>query len=358
MFRSPSVKIALGVVLVLAVLAILHLRHEPGSMDEEAFHRGATQGVARQTLTVAFVPVTCHLTCPVTDFASKTSTTGTEFDALRFTEFPTIAEALTSKKLEAAFLTVPLAMKLREKGVPIKICCLGHRDGSEVMVRKDLPGTSLRDMKGRTFAIPGPYSNENFFLRTLMRQQGLQPDDIKIVVMPPPDMPTALRPGGIDGFVVAEPFCSKAELDGSGRVLYYAKDIWPHYISCALAVHEDLIRDNPEVVQDLVRGIVDSGEWTERNRADAARLVAPYFRQDPKLLNYVLTHPRDRVTYRMLTPGDDEMQRIEDIGIGLGVLKKRIPMSELMDKRFIPKDIVPVKIDMSKLGTVPIAGKS
>ncbi len=348
------------IVCAFAIIAFLHLRgtHSSSGMDTDILHKGTTNDTARQTLTVAFLPVTCHLTCPVTDFASRTTTTGTEFDALRFTDFPTVTDALVSKRIEAAFLTVPLVMKMREQGVPIKICCLGHRDGSEVMIRKDLPAKNLSDMKGMTIAIPGPFSNENFLLRTLMQQQGLQPDDIKVVVMPPPDMPTALGSKAIDGFVVAEPFCSKAELDGSGRVLYYAKDVWPHYISCALAVREDLIQDHPDEVKDLVRGIVDSGEWAETHREDAAKLVAPYFRQNVKILNYVLTHPRDRVSYRMLTPGDDEMQKIEDTGISLGLLKKRTPMSELMDKSFIPKDVVPATIDMTKSGTLTIAGSS
>ena len=84
-------------------------------------------------------------------------------------------------------------------------------------------------------------------------------------------MPAALSAKAIDGFVVAEPFCGKAEMDGYGRVLYYAKDIWPNYISCCLVVHEDLIRDKPDVVRDLVRGIIASGEWAQKNRTDAAQ---------------------------------------------------------------------------------------
>jgi NitT/TauT family transport system substrate-binding protein len=352
-----------AVVAGLVLLGLLRYRTaaRPTSHEEEIYHQAPTTAAAggeRQTLTVAFIPVTCHLTCPVTDFASKTSTTGTEFDALRFSEFPSMVEALRTKKLLAAFLTVPLAMKMREQGVPVKICCLGHRDGSEIMVRKEDTAKSIRDMKGKTIAIPSPFSNENFFLRKLMQDQGLKPDDIDLVVMAPPDMPIALQTKSIGGFVVAEPFCSKAELDGYGRVLYYAKDIWPHYISCALVVHEDLIKDKPDVVRDLVRGIVDSGEWAETHRPDAAKVVAPYFKQNEKLVNYVLTQPPDRVTYRMLTPGDAEMQKIEDMGIALGVLKKRTPMSELMDKRFIPEKAVPAKIDMSKLGTVKILEKS
>ena len=154
------------------------------------------------------------------------------------------------------------------------------------------------------------------------------------------------------GFVVAEPYCSKAELDGSGRVLYYAKDIWKHYISCCLVVHEDLIKEHPDQVRDLVRGIMDSGEWAETHRADAARLVAPYFRQDEKLVNYVLTQPPTRVSYRMLDPTDAEMQKIMDMGIELGMLKKRTPISELMDRDFIPAQIQAANIDMSKLDEV------
>jgi len=299
------------------------------------------------------VPVTCHLTCPVTDYASKTTSTGTEFDAQRFTAFPAIVEALKSKKIEAAFLTVPLAMQLREQNVPVKICCLGHRNGSAIMIQKGDPAKGLNGLRGKTIAIPSPFSNENILLHMLMQKQGLKETDLKIIKMAPPDMATSLAAKAIDGFVVAEPFCSAVEKNGTGRALYYAKDIWPHYISCALVVHEDLIKEKPDVVRDLVRGIVDSGEWAEDNRAEAAKLAAPYFRQDVGLLNYVLTNSKDRVSYRMLTPGDAEMQTIEDMGIQFGILHKRTPMSELMDKSFIPVDVTPIKIDPSKLGTMP-----
>lgn len=348
--------IVAAVVIGVGLLAFFHFHSGPRpavNMDAETQHTAPGGQNARQELTVAFVPVTCHLTCPVTDFASKTTTTGTEFDAKRFTAFPAMVEALKSKQLEAAFLTVPLAMQLREQNVPVKICCLGHRNGSSIMIQKDDPAKTLADMKGKTIAIPSPFSDENILLRMLMQKQGLKDGDINIVKMAPPDMPTSLAAKTIDGFVVAEPFCSAVEQNGTGRTLYSAKDIWPHYISCALVVHEDLIKEKPEVVRDLVRGIVDSGEWAENNRPEAAKLVAPYFRQKVSLLNYVLTHPSDRVSYVDLTPGDAEMQKVEDLAIQFHILHKRIPLSDLMDKSFIPKDIEPIKIDESKIGTIP-----
>jgi NitT/TauT family transport system substrate-binding protein len=353
MGRSKVLLIAGAVFFCFALIVFLRMRslNKPRSHEEEVFHQGP-KGGEKQTLTVAFIPVTCHLTCPVTDYASKTSTTGTRFDALRFTEFPPIVEALRTKKLLAGFLTVPLAMKMREQGAPIKICCLGHRDGSQLVVRKEDTAKDLRGMRGKTIAIPSPFSNENFFMNKLMRDQGMKPEEIKFVVLPPPDMTAALATKAIDGFIVAEPFCGKAEMDGYGRVLYYAKEIWPNYISCCLVVHEDLIKEKPEVVRDLVRGINESGEWTEQNREKAAKLVAPYFRQDEKLLTFILTQPADRVTYRNLNPTDAELQKILDMGISLNFLKKQTPMSELIDRSYIPEKIEPAEIDMSRMSEI------
>jgi len=347
--QNRTVRWTVGVIAAIVLLALLRFKpwQKQIGHEDETIHRGSG-GMARQSLMVAFIPVTCHLTCPITDYASKTSTSGTRFDAQRFTEFPSIVESLKSKKLLAGFLTVPLAMKLREQGVPVKICCLGHRDGSQIMIRKDDPARSLADLKGKTIAIPSYLSNENFVFRKVMEEQGLKPDDIKFLVIPPPDMPTSLAAKAVDGFFVAEPFCAKSEIDGTGRVLYYGKDLWPHYISCCLVVHEDLIKEQPAVVKDLVRGIVESGEWAETNRANAAKLVAPYFRQDTKLLDHILTANPPRVSYRMLNPTDAEMQKVMDIGLQIGQLKKKTPIAELMDRDFIPAEVHPAKVDMAQ----------
>ena len=140
-----------------------------------------------------------------------------------------------------------------------------------------------------------------------------------------------------------KPHAAKAELNGTGRVLYQAKDIWPHFISCVLVVHEDLIKAHPEVVRDLVRGVAESGEWAETHRTEAAHLVAPYYRQDEKLVSFVLNQP-GRVSYRQLTPTDAEMQQIADMALKMGLLKQPVAMSDLIDRQFIPQNIQPAQI--------------
>jgi NitT/TauT family transport system substrate-binding protein len=344
-------RLIIGVILMLSALALLRYRPWNRKTDfiaHDVIHEGSNKTALRE-LTVGYLPVTCHLTCPVTDFASKTTHTNTNFNSRVFSDFPTVVSALEAKQVQATFMIVPLAMKLREQGVPVKICYLGHRDGSEIVVGKNSPIRSLKDLKGKKVAIPSLYSNQNFVIHRLMADFGMKPDDISFIVLPPPDMPTSLASGAIDGYFVGEPFCAKAELDGIGRVLYYARDIWPNFISCALVVHEDLIKNNPEIVRDLVRGIAESGAWAETHRAEAAKLAAPYYRQNEKVLNYVLTSDPKRVSYLMLTPTDEDLQQIQDMGLKMGLLAKRIPMSELINRDFVPLSISPAAIDASKI---------
>jgi len=341
MWQWPFVRWMLGAVLVVAALGIVRLR---------PWHRAGDAGgptaadAARQTLAVGFLPVTCHLTCPVTDYATRTGT-GTRFTSERFTDFPTMVETLKSGRLSATFMIAPLAMKLREQGVRVRIVYLGHRDGSTVMVRSDLPATRLADLAGRTFAIPSKYSNQHLVIRKVMRDQGVDPDSMRFVEMPPPDMPGALASRAIDAYFVGEPHAARAELDGSGRVLYHAKDIWPGFISCVLVVTEELIAEKPELVRDLVRGIAESGEWAEQHRTEAAAVVSPYFRQDEALVRYVLTQPPDRVSYRMLTPTDRELQQIADLGLAAGILEQRLDVTGLVDRQFIPRQVHAARID-------------
>jgi NitT/TauT family transport system substrate-binding protein len=329
-------KVRLGIITVVTLVALTLLHKKPWQLREAAAHG---------ELGVGFLPVTCHLTCPVTDYATKSTTTSTRFISQRYTEFPTVVEALKANKLQATFLLAPLAMVLREQGVPIKIVYLGHRDGSTVMVAKNSTATSLRDLSGKTFARPSKYSNQYLVITKLMEDQGMQPGDINFVDMPPPDMPSALAAGAIDAYFVGEPHAAKAEVSGTGRVLYHAKDIWPRFISCVLVVREELIRDKPEVVADLVRGIAESGEWAEQNRLKAAKVASPYFRQDQKLLEFVLTQPPDRVSYRHLTPTTEDMEMIQRYALKAGILRAPIDLSQLTDLRFIPKTISPAQID-------------
>jgi NitT/TauT family transport system substrate-binding protein len=294
--------------------------------------------VEKRKIIVAYIPVTCQLTCPVTDYISKFTDSGEIFLPRMFQGFPEIKEALISNKVQAAFIVAPLAIALRSQGVPIKVVYLGHRYGSAVVVRKDGPIKSVADMRGHTFAIPSRFSDERLLLFRAMKVSGIKPGEVKMVEMAPPDVSGALAAGAIDGFSMGEPFPSQAEIAGYGKVLFQAREYWPDYMSCILVVRQDLIDSRPEIVQTLVDGIARSGLWLDQGkpyREDAADFVGRYYyRQKPTLLRWALTKPMDRVVYSPLAPRKDDFDMVRDLMIETGVLNKKIEFSEYTDTRF------------------------
>src|SRR3984885_2971569 len=210
---------------------------------------------AKRKITVAYIPVTCQLTCPVTDYISKLSEHGEVFLPRLFQGFPEIKEALISNKVQAAFIVAPLAIALRSQGVPIKVVYLGHRYGSAVVVRKDGPIKTFADMRGRVIAIPSRFSDERLIVFRAMKAFGIKPNEIKMVEMAPPDVAGALAAKAIDAFSMGEPFPSQAEMGGFGRILFQAREYWPDYMSCVLVVRQDMIDQRPAAVQVLVEGM-------------------------------------------------------------------------------------------------------
>jgi len=299
------------------------------------------QPLAKRKITVAYLPVTCQLTCPVTDYISKYSLSGEMFLPKMFQGFPEMKEALISNRVQAAFVVAPLAIALVSQGVPIKVVYLGHRYGSAVVVRKDGPIKTFADMRGRTIAIPSRFSDERLLLFRAMKVWGIKPSEVKMVEMAPPDVSGALAAHAIDAFVMGEPFPSQAEMAGFGRVLFQAREYWPDYMSCILVVRQDLIDKRPDVVQVLVDGIARSGLWlntSKPHREDAADFVGRfYYNQKPALLRWALTNPMDRVTYEPLAPRKSDFDLVRDLMMETGVLNKKIEFSDYTDTRFSDK---------------------
>ena len=296
------------------------------------------------------------------------SESGTDFLSKRYTNFPSIVEDIQAGNLDAAFILAPLAMVLaREGSKPVKIVHLGHRDGTTMIVRTDSPYRTFADLRGKRIAIPHRYSNQRILIERLEDQFGFADGDVTLIDFPPPEMPTALKAGLFDAYIVGEPHAAKAEIEGFGRVLYYTKDIWPNFISCVLVVTQDLIERNPALVQELVSGITASGEWIDEGpqdklmagiylegesglpadlvgekdehdrervivvegdfgaspRMQAAKIGGLFYGQPPELLKFVLSKPPDRVRYTDLSLHREDFEEIQRYAERLGFFAKR-----------------------------------
>lgn len=264
------------------------------------------------------------------------------FEPVRFNGWPELKEAFLSRYLQASFILAPMAMALREQGVPIKIVYLGHRDGTAMVVHKDSKIFRIQDLRGKKIAVPNRFSNQRLIIYRALKERNIPIQDVTLLEMPPPDMPATLHVKAVDAIISGEPFMAQSEMDGYGRVLFFTKDVWPSFISCVLAVHEDVIKERRPEVQRLVSGIARSGKWLDQkmdHRFQAAEFAAKnYYNQDPRLLRFVLSKPPDRVKYTNLRVVRKDFEEIEALGREADILTGKAGFEDYADPSFVPDE--------------------
>ena len=272
----------------------------------------------RGPLQVGGLPVTCNLTLPVACVAKAASNSAAagapqfEYEYSKYSGWPEIKESLMAGRIQAAYMLAPLVMDLADKRIPVKIVSLGHRSGAVIMVRTDSPYQHFRQLAGKRIAIPSRFAVDFLFLRKMLAQEGMTPNDIEIVEMPPPDMPAALYANAVDAYCTGEPFGAAAQRAGYARPLRMTRDEWRNYICCVLTVREELIEENRAAGagarQPRARRRRCGSTQQQANRDKAVTIAAgrKFFNQDPNILRFVMENPTDRVTYgdlRMIRSG-------------------------------------------------------
>ena len=257
----------------------------------------------------------------------------------KYSGWPELKESFMAGKVKAAYLLAPMVMDLVESGVDAKIVSLGHRSGAVIMVRKDSPAKSFRDLRGRRIAIPSRFAVDHLFVRRMLKESGMTVRDVELVEMAPPEMPAALYADQVDAYATGEPFGAVAEVAGYARPLYMTRDKWPDYVCCVLTVRQELIDRDRRHVQQIVDHVLSAGAWLETaqgNRDRAADIAAgpTLFNQRADIIKHVLTNPRDRVTYADLRLVKSEMDELMEAAVEAGIIRQRIPYERYVDESF------------------------
>ena len=297
-------------------------------------------------LQVGGLPVTCNLTLPVAcvardkaNLAAPGKASGFNYEYSKFNGWPEIKESLMTGRIQAAYMLAPLVMDLADKKVPVKIVSLGHRSGAVIMVRTESPYQHFKQLAGKRIAIPSRFAVDFLFLRKMLAKEGMTPADVEIIEMAPPDMPAALYANAVDAYCTGEPFGASAQQAGYARPLRMTRDEWRNYICCVLTVREELIAENPALVQDLVNHVLGAGVWLDQQQGNRDKAVAiaagrRFFNQDPKILKFVMENPTDRVTYGDLRMIRAEFEELMQLSLQAGTIKHPIAYDTYVDEQF------------------------
>ncbi len=241
---------------------------------------------------------------------------------VKFTSWPDMIESVKGGELDAALILAPIAISMMDQGVPVEIALLGHRNGTGLVVSSKRPISQVREFEGKTVAIPIRYSTQNLALLSLLEKNHVDIHRVKRVELPPPDMPSALASGAIDGYIVGEPYATQARLLEVGKILRNISSIWPGFISSVLIIRKDALKKNQKQMDCLIKGLYLQGQWIEHNRKLAADMGARFFGLSKKLIETVLLSRQ--VSYKNILPRKEEFQDIGRKMVKYGLLK-RVP---------------------------------
>lgn len=126
-----------------------------------------------------------------------------------------------------------------------------------------------------TFAMVYPFSPHHYELRYWMAAAGIDPDrDVRLVVVPPPQMVAHLSAGNIVGYCVGEPWGGLASAMGLGRVAATSRDIFAGRLEKVFGVTKSWAEAHPTTLKAVLKALIQAAQWCEGNRAELAEIVA------------------------------------------------------------------------------------
>jgi NitT/TauT family transport system substrate-binding protein len=197
-----------------------------------------------------------------------------------------LSEAFMAHTFNLVHLLLPITMYMRYGlKYPVKVVAWDHLNNSAITVHQDGPISQLADLGARHIAVPYWYSMHNIVLQLAARSHGLEPviqdvqkplapNQVNLVMMNPPDMPTALSTNAIDGYIVAEPFNAAGELLARGKIIRFTGDIWKNHPCCVAVLDEETMTQNPVWAQKVVNAIVRAELWARNNKEATARILS------------------------------------------------------------------------------------
>jgi nitrate/nitrite transport system substrate-binding protein len=143
-------------------------------------------------------------------------------------------------------------------------------------------GKSLKRMidsnkREYTFAQTFPTGTHAMWLYYWLAAYGIDPmNDVKTIVVPPPQMVANMRVGNMDGYCVGEPWNARAISDNIGFSVATSQDVWPDHPEKVLGCTKAFMTQNPNTARAMIMAVLEASRYIDdvKNRSSVAKLIA------------------------------------------------------------------------------------
>ncbi|WP_242492496.1 ABC transporter substrate-binding protein [Methanolobus psychrotolerans] len=177
--------------------------------------------------------------------------------------------------LDVAYVGAAPVISALASGLDAKIVAAVQIQGSDLVLRTALPYEGPEDLKGLKIATFPPGTIQDTLLKNWLKENGIDPEtDVQILGMGPGDATTAISAGQVDAVFLPHPSPTMIESEGVGRSVVSSGEMLQDHACCVVAVSGELIREHPEIVQQIVATHVRATEYNSENLEEAAQIYA------------------------------------------------------------------------------------
>lgn len=193
---------------------------------------------------------------------------GVKVEYRTFNAGPDEIEALLAGQIDLAYIGPVPAINGYARSGKIRIISGAANGGAALVSRPDVGVRSVKDLVGRTVAVPQYGNTQDLVLRHLLQAEGLKAGDeggkVNVVQVQNPNLMTLFTRREIDAALVPEPWCSRVEQLGVARMVSGYEQVLGSYPTTVVVVREEFARQRPDLV----------GKFLEAHRALTRRLNA------------------------------------------------------------------------------------
>jgi NitT/TauT family transport system substrate-binding protein len=195
-----------------------------------------------------------------------------------FNAGPEAVTALLSGALDITYIGPNPAINAyaQSKGKDVRIIAGSTSGGAALVVKPNI--TSASQLKGKKIASPQLGNTQDVALRSWLISQGFkitaEGGDVNIVAQANAQTLDTFKAGTIDGAWVPEPWATRLQVEGGGKVLVDEKTLWPDgkFVTTQVIVRTDFLKDHPDVVKKFLKGHEEAVKFAA-GHADEAKAV-------------------------------------------------------------------------------------
>ncbi|WP_371673693.1 ABC transporter substrate-binding protein [Streptomyces sp. NBC_00289] len=206
-----------------------------------------------------------------------------------------IIPGVVSGQFQFGFSNTTSLMIAQSKGVPVKSVVNGAASNGEigadvtaVVVKKDSPIKSAKDLAGRTVAVNTLQNIGDTTVRESVRRAGGDPSKVKFVEIAFDQMPAAVDGGRVDAAWMGEPAQTIAKAQGARVVASPFAETDPDLTVATYFTSTRLTQQNPGLVKKFTEAMTESLRYASDHPDEARQILTTYTKIDGDVLKNLI----------------------------------------------------------------------